>query len=437
MKEHTVYCLSLGCSKNTADSEKMAALLREAGYEIVPEPEDAEVCLINTCGFIEAAVTENISEILEAAELKAKGSIKRIVVVGCLVNRYGEESLRRDIPEVDSWCRTENGQYDAIIRAVTGRGGSIPACARRLALPGSMRHVRYLKISDGCDNRCSYCAIPSIRGSLRSVPIKEIVAEAEDLVSDGAVEICLVAQDLTAYGSDRGREEGLIELIDALECSLPRDVWLRPLYLQPKGVTRALLERIAAGRQVLPYLDIPIQHASPKILSAMNRPSDADALLDIFLTARKILPDFALRTTCMLGFPGESRKDVAQLMRFLRTARIDRVGAFVFSPEEGTAAADMPEQVPEKTKIARLERLMTAQREISLMRQGSLLWRTLDVVVDDVLPDGTVEGRSFREAPDVDGVIEIQGAKDVRAGDRIRARVNGVFEHDMLAEYVP
>jgi ribosomal protein S12 methylthiotransferase len=257
------------------------------------------------------------------------------------------------------------------------------------------------------------------------------------LANEGAGEICLVAQDLTAYGRDLGYSDGLTRLIDALETSLPYDMWLRLLYLQPAGVDRSLLERVAAGRQVLPYLDIPIQHASSKILGAMNRTTSPEQLMDIFMTARDIRADFALRTTCMVGFPGESRADFTELLRFLDKVRFDRVGAFTYSPEEGTPAADFSPQVSTRTKRSRAERLMSLQDEISLERQTAFVGRDLEVLIDSCPEEGTAEGRSFREAPEVDGLIEIRTArKNLRVGEKIMVRITGAYEHDMLAEEV-
>ena len=428
----TVFCLTMGCSKNSVDSEKITGVLRQAGYDVVPEADGADVCLVNTCGFIRPAVEENIAGILDMVELKSSGGTSRVVVVGCLVNRYGASALGQEIPDVDA--SAANDDYGAILRAVTGDLAlSAPDCSERFRLPGTARHVRYLKISEGCDRRCAYCAIPSIRGALRSNPMDEIVSEAAGLVTDGARELCLVAQDLTAYGRDLGIEDGLPKLLDALEASLPGSVWLRLLYLQPDGVSVKLLERVASGR-VLPYLDIPIQHASQKILSLMGRPGSYDDLLCKFRLAREINPDFALRTTCMVGFPGEGRDDFDLLLRFLGEARLDRVGAFAFSPEEGTPAASMPRQVASSTKKSRLDRLMALQEGISLSRQRLFLGRTLDVMIDALSSDGTAEGRSFREAPEVDGLIEIRGARDDLApGDVIKAVITGVTEHDMIA----
>ncbi|MDR1966115.1 MAG: 30S ribosomal protein S12 methylthiotransferase RimO [Synergistaceae bacterium] len=430
----SVFCLSLGCSKNTVDSERLMGAIAEAGYKTAPQADGADVAIVNTCGFIRPAVEESIGAILDLVELKSRGSVRLVGVVGCLVARYGGE-LRQNIPEVDFWAGCE--EIAPILKALSGGASEFSGDDGRRRLPGSSSHVRYLKISEGCSAACSYCTIPAIRGPSRSRAVGDIVGEAAGLARDGAVEICLVAQDLTSYGADRGENDGLVSLLDELETSLPGDLWLRLLYLQPSGVSRALLERVAGGRQVLPYLDIPIQHSAPKILNLMNRVEGSMGMSEIFETAREIRPDFALRTTCMVGFPGESRSDFEHLLRFLEKIRFDRVGAFAFSPEEGTVAEGLPGQVPKRTGSSRLERLMAFQADISLSRQALFVGRELDVLIDSADADGTAEGRSFREAPDVDGVIELVGAhRGARPGDRVRALVTDASEHDLAAEIV-
>lgn len=436
IKKKTVFCLSLGCAKNKVDGERFLGVLKHAGCDIVQEAEGADVCMINTCGFLRSAVEENIEAILDMIELKASGKTKRIGVVGCLVNRYAAD-LPENLPEVDFWARCED--YGAVLNAVNEDGQTLAnRYPERSILPGNSTHTRYLKLSEGCDNRCTYCAIPNIRGGLKSLSTGFLVEEAARLVEEGAREICLVGQDLTAYGSDREDNGGLYDLLDALESSLPGDIWLRLLYLHPNRVDRRLLERVANGKQILPYLDIPIQHASSRVLERMNRGMDEEALLAIFKTARDIRPGFALRTTCMVGFPGEKKSDFETLTRFLSEVRFDRVGAFVFSAEEGTEASLFPEQVSPKTKRSRLEKLMSLQEEISLSRQGMFVGRELDVLIDAVSDDGTAEGRSFREAPEVDGMIEVEGSERLlKVGERIKAMITNAYEHDLTAKEVP
>ncbi|MCL2684397.1 MAG: 30S ribosomal protein S12 methylthiotransferase RimO [Synergistaceae bacterium] len=403
--------------------------LSDAGLEIVSDALCSDIAIINTCGFISSAVSENISEILGMINMKREGRLARIGVVGCLVARFGDE-LKRNMPEVDFWAGCDD--IDTVLSSL-----SLPSngASRRARPPGESSHIRYLKISDGCDKVCSYCTIPSIKGPAKGKPARELVNEALWLVCDGASEICLVAQDLSSYGTDIGEPGGLISLLDILESSLPGNVWLRLLYVQPSGVDRALLERVANGRQVRPYLDIPVQHCVPRILELMNRGERAEELASIFETARSIRPDFALRTTCMVGFPGETRRDFAELLKFIERVCPDRMGAFEFSPEQGTRAAELPGQVSRRVKKSRMERLMSLQEDISLSRQSLFVGRELDVMMDLVSDDGYAEGRSFREAPEVDGVIELSGVPTgVSPGDIVRATMTGAFEHDMVAK---
>ena len=427
-----IYCLTLGCAKNRVDSECLAGALAAAGHELVPSAEDAECALVNTCGFIRPAVEESIAAILDLEDLKKDKKLQKIGVVGCLVNRYGED-LPSEVPLVDFWARTEDWKF--VLEQLKTPGDD---ARRRGTLPLSSKYSRYLKISEGCGNCCTYCAIPGIRGPLRSLPVEVIVKEAAQLAEEGARELCVVGQDLTVYGTDTDGRPRLIELLDALESSLPHDLWIRLLYLHPSRVDRALLERVAAGRQVLPYLDIPVQHGDPEILAAMNRGIAPETLRGIFRTAREINPDFALRTTCMVGFPGEKKRHFDNLKNFVSEVRFDRMGAFTFFPEEGTVAAALEEQVPERTKNRRLGELMRLQEEISFGRQRCFIGRELKVLVEKIeREEGYAEGRSFREAPEVDGVIEIRNIReDLKEGDIITLRVAEAMPHDMTGEEI-
>ena len=427
-----IYLLTLGCAKNRVDSECLAGALKAAGHELVPEVEQAQAAIVNTCGFIRPAVEESIEAILDLEELRQKGELEKIGVVGCLVNRY-REGLTSEIPSVDFWAETED--WESVLKSLAT---PLDGARRRGSLPSTPKYTRYLKISEGCGNRCAYCAIPSIRGPLRSLPVDVIVKEAQQLVGEGARELCVVGQDLTVYGTDNGAGKGLIELLDALESSLPYDIWIRLLYLHPTRVTNKLLERVAAGRQIIPYLDIPVQHGDPEILVHMNRDIKPGALRSIFRTAREINPDFTLRTTCMVGFPGEKKKHFDNLIDFVKEVRFDRMGAFTFYAEEGTPAECMAGQVSEATKKKRLDMLMRVQEEISFERQRSFVGRELRVLVDRVVPEeGFAEGRSFREAPEVDGLIEIRNIrKDIKEGDMINVKITEAMTHDMAGEEV-
>lgn len=427
-----IYCLSLGCAKNRVDSECLAGELKRAGHELVGDISAADIGIINTCGFIKPAVEESVAAILDMEELKIEGRLKKIGVVGCLVNRYGSELIDQ-IKTVDFWARSED--WNAVLENL----GDIAQGGRcRTYLPSSSLFSRYLKISEGCENRCTYCKIPDIRGGLRSISIDTIVNEAAQLVSEGARELCLVGQDLTVYGTDKKGKTNFIELLDVLEDALPKNIWMRLLYLHPARVTTRLLERIDCGVQILPYLDIPVQHSDPGILAAMNRDCGDKRLLSIFQKARAMNEEFALRTTCMVGFPGEGRKEFANLMRFVESVEFDRMGAFPFFAEEGTVAAGMDKQVTEAAKQRRLEKLMTLQEEISAARQQLFVGKTLDVLIENIDSEqGFAEGRSFREAPDVDGVVEIHNiSADLKTGMVIKVKMTDATVHDMIGEEV-
>ena len=427
-----IYCLTLGCAKNRVDSECLAGALTAAGHELVSSVEEAECALVNTCGFIRPAVEESVAAILDLEELKRDKKLKKIGVVGCLVNRY-EGDLPSEVPLVDFWARTEDWKF--VLDQLKTPGDDE---RHRGTLPSSSKYTRYLKISEGCGNRCTYCAIPGIRGPLRSLPLEVIVKEACQLAEEGARELCVVGQDLTVYGTDVSGRPRLIELLDALESSLPPDLWIRLLYLHPSRVDSALLERVAAGRQLIPYLDIPVQHGDPEILAAMNRGIAPQSLRAIFRTARAINPDFALRTTCMVGFPGEKKRHFDNLMDFVAEVRFDRMGAFTFFPEEDTAAAEMAGQVSKRTKNKRLGELMRLQEEISFERQRQFVGKELKVLVEKIdRKEGYAEGRSFREAPEVDGIIEIRSIReDLKEGDIVTVRVTEAMPHDMTGEEI-
>ena len=431
-KGKNVYCLSLGCAKNRVDSERFLAVLEKRGFSLVSKPEGADICIVNTCGFIQPAVEESIAAILDLLQLRDQGQVQKVGVVGCLLNRY-KGDLQKELSEVDFWAVSED--IDSLLEGIQEAPVAALPTGRTL-IPGQHSFTRYLKLVEGCDNKCTYCTIPAIRGSVRSLSVKQLVEESQQLILSGAKELCLVGQDLTVYGTDWGGSSKLIELLDALESSLPKDIWLRLLYLHPNRVDRPLLERVARGHQLLPYLDIPIQHASPEILAAMNRASPEGFLEKLFAQARAIRSDFTLRTTCMVGFPGERKKHFDDLLRFLKKAQLDRVGAFTYWPEEGTPAASMKGRVSEKTKQSRLQRLMSLQQEISFKRQRLFVGAEMDVLVESI-SEGVAEGRSFREAPEVDGIVEIQNVRrDLQIGDKIRVRMIEAMEHDMIGEEV-
>ena len=438
-----IFFQSFGCAKNSVDSEKLIGLLNAVGHEVVfdlQEDNQAEAAIINTCGFIEDAVKENVDAVLNLESLKKSGVINIIIVVGCLFNRYGEE-LKKEIPLVDLWAESED--WDTILRFLSGGGIKevIPdGHWVRGLLKENSAASRYLKISEGCDGFCSYCTIPYIRGRARSVPIGRIVMEAVKLCERGAKELCLVGQDTTLYGKDVYGEPRFEELLDELEKCTPEDTWIRLLYLHPNRITRKFIDKVTESKKILPYLDIPVQHISEPILRSMNRTGDELHIRDIFRYARENDPLFALRTTLMVGFPGETDEHFNRLLDFLEEAQIDRVGVFEYSPEEGTKAATFASQVDKKTKKKRASRLMKLQSQISAERQKRFIGRTLKILVSSTdVKDKIAWGRSYRDAPEVDGFVGVHlpsALKNtIKEGDFIYSKISDSTEHDLFGEF--
>ena len=423
-----LHITSLGCAKNTVDSENLLGLLEGAGAEIVEDITLADVALVNTCGFIQPAVEESISVILDLELLKEQGKLKKVAVVGCLVNRYGDE-LKKELPSVDVWGKAE--EWSSVLSAL----GLKPGRRRRLKLPGTRPWTRYLKVGEGCDTLCSYCTIPFIRGRARSVPLPELIAQGVSLAEEGAKELCLVGQDLTIYGRDITGKPMLRDLLEGLEKELPLSVWIRLLYLHPSRIDQSFIDFVAASPRILPCLDIPVQHIDGDILKRMNRPDEEDHIRKIFAYARQADPFFALRTTIMVGFPGETENQFEKLLGFLEEARVDRVGAFVFSPEEGTPAAEMEGQVSEEIKENRYARLLEVQSDISRERQEMFIGKKLTVLIEETRDtEGFAWGRSYRDAPEVDGLVGISGTSPLEEGSFAEVMVTDGDEHDLYGE---
>lgn len=438
----SVHLTSLGCPKNMVDSEVMLGLLLAAGYQPVAEPAAAELLLVNTCGFIESAVQEGIDTILALADEKQPGA--RLVVAGCMVQRYGPE-LAAELPEVDLFLGTEEvaqivtrveglaeGQMSVLTAAAAPRFLMNAELPRRLATPP---HRAYLKVTEGCSNRCSYCLIPSIRGPLRSRPLADILREAVGLAAAGVRELTLVAQDLTAYGFDLGAKgPRLPDLLQGLvqETAIP---WIRMLYLYPTRVSDQLLALVAVQPRILPYFDIPLQHVADPVLRAMNRPYGEGEARELIGRIRKILPDAAIRTTFMVGFPGETTADMKRLARFMEECALDHVGIFAYANEEGCAAAALPAHCRPATKKARRDRLMKLQAEISLARNRQWLGRELEVLVEGVSPETELllEGRAWFQAPEIDGCVYIS-AGQCRPGELVRVRISDAHPYDLVGE---
>ena len=434
--------VSLGCSKNLIDTEVMLKKLADAGYAIVPDETQADIVVVNTCGFIESAKQESIDNILDVAWLKTNGRLKGIVVTGCLAERYREQVIE-EMPEVDAVLGT--GSYDEIVTAIKAveAGEKFTSFKDKEASPlGGERlvttpeYTAYLKIAEGCDNRCTYCAIPSIRGRLRSRKIEEIVAEAKELEAIGVKELNLIAQDTSRYGLDLYGKYALADLVRALtkETSIP---WIRLLYCYPDKITDDLIAEMRDNPRLLKYMDLPIQHISDKILTAMNRHGNAALIRDAVERVRKAIPGVTVRTTAIVGFPGETEEDFAELCAFIKEARFDRFGAFPYSQEEGTPAASFPDQIDEQVKQDRYDTLMQTQLEISAELQRAKIGSTVTVLCEgyDVVA-GTHYGRSEADAPDVDGKVYFSSPVRVPAGTFVDVKITDALDYDLVGECV-
>jgi len=416
--------ITLGCDKNTVDSERYLAQLADRGAEYTDDLTEAEVIVINTCGFIDAAKRESLDAMVQAGQLKESGSCKAVVAVGCMVQRHKGE-LQEALPEVDLFLGSS--EMDRLLPELEARGliDDVPSIHPGVRLfTGDTPHIRYLKVSEGCDHGCAFCAIPLMRGKHRSFALDEVIREAQLLEAQGAREVNLVAQDLAHYGRDRRDGFTLPELLESLirDTSIP---WFRMLYLYSSGITPRLLEVMASQPRILPYLDMPIQHASDAVLARMRRPERQHTIRDRVQTVREVVPDLAIRTTCIVGFPGETDEDFAQLMDFLEEIQFERVGAFTYSPQEGTKAAEMVDDVPESVKRQRLERLMELQRQITSERYERFVGRSVRTMIDRVV-DGEAQARTVWQADDVDGIAYVQGAEDLAPGTIIHAVIEGI-----------
>ena len=438
MAKETVALISLGCAKNLVNSEQMLCLLDDAGYTVVPDPEGADAVIINTCGFIDAAKSEAIEHILEMAALKAAGRLGKIIVAGCLTERYREQ-VRRELPEVDAMLGV--GSYGDIVSVLeqTLRGQRPEAFGDKDAPVDEVGRMlttgpgwAYIKIAEGCDNRCAYCAIPDIRGKFRSRPMENILAEAKALAESGCKELLVVAQDITRYGTDLYGRRRLAELCRALS-ELPGVEWLRLHYLYPDEIDDALIDEIAGNDKIVNYLDIPIQHIDSAILKRMNRRGSGEEIRALFQTLRQRIPGLVLRTSLITGLPGEGEAEFEALCDFLREARIERVGVFPYSPEEGTPAAEMPDRVDEDTARRRAEFIMELQARIMDEASADRVGQTLRVLCTGA--DGAyLTGRSFAESPDVDGVIYFEG--DCNVGDFADVKITGLMDGELVGETV-
>ena len=434
--------ISLGCSKNLVDTEVMLKKLYDAGFEITPDETEAEIVVVNTCGFIESAKQESIDNILDIAWLKEHGKCKHIIATGCLVERYREEVMN-ELPEVDALVGV--GSLCDIAEACKAvmRGEKYTSFRdKNTSELGGERilttadHTAYLKIGEGCDNRCTYCAIPLIRGGFRSRTIEDIVKEAKDLEALGVKEVNLIAQDTTRYGLDIYGKYSLADLVKAI-CDSTSIPWIRLLYCYPDKITDELIDELKNNPRLVKYMDIPIQHIADPVLERMNRHGGTALIKETVKKLRDRVPGIVLRTTAMVGFPGETEEDFVELCEFVKEARFDRFGAFTFSPEEGTAAAEMPDQIDEQIKQDRYDTLMQTQLTVSEELSAEKIGQTLTVLCDGYDTVAEIHyGRSYADAPDVDGRVYFKSPKRLAPGTFCEVKITEALDYDVIGETI-
>lgn len=445
-KEHMslkILFISLGCDKNLVDSEVMLGIIRDRNYEITNDEKEADIIIINTCCFIQDAKQESIETILEMAELKKTAQLKALIVTGCLAQRYQTE-IEKEIPEVDAIVGTTGYEKigDIIDKALDGKKSEsfetldyLPkGNGKRVNTTGG--YYSYLKIAEGCDKHCTYCIIPSIRGNYRSVPMEELQKEASLLVQNGVKELILVAQETTLYGTDLYGKKMLPALLKEL-CKIESLEWIRILYCYPEEITDELIQTIKEEKKICNYLDIPIQHSSDAMLKRMGRRTSREDLIRIIKNLRKEIPDIALRTTLITGFPGETNQDQEELLEFVDQMEFDRLGVFTYSPEEGTPAAIMENQIEEEKKLERQKELMELQQEIAFEKAEQMLSRKVRVLIEGKLPeDGVYIGRTYKDAPNVDGLIFVSSSRELFTGDMVDVYVTDAKEYDLIGEII-
>lgn len=440
-----IYFVSLGCDKNLVDSEMMITSLRKSGYQIIDDEELADIIVVNTCCFIGDAKEESINTLLAMAEYKESGNCQLLVATGCLAQRYHKE-IQEEIPEVDVIIGTMG--YEALTEAIDNglkEKGVIREYLKDIDyLPNPLvdrdsmsgGYFAYLKIAEGCNKHCTYCIIPKVRGQYRSVPMENLLAQAEHLVANGAKELILVAQETTLYGSDLYGKKSLAELLEKLS-EIEELRWIRILYCYPEEITDDLIATIKRLPKVCNYLDIPIQHGANPILKRMGRLTSQEEIKDMVSKLRAKIPDIALRTTLITGFPGETEEDFEELRSFVEELRFDRLGVFTYSQEEDTPAAEFENQVPEEIKEQRKDTIMALQQEIAFQKGEEQIGRILDVMVEGNLPDeGVYIARTYMDAPDVDGYVFVKSDWNLMSGDFITVRIAGAQEYDLIGEII-
>lgn len=436
-----ILCISLGCDKNLVDTEKMLGLLNKDGHTFTDDEQEADAVVINTCCFINDAKEESVNTILEMADLKKDGRIKALIVTGCMAERYKEEIIT-EIPEVDAILGTSS--YDEIAKTLKKvQEGEQVSCFHSLsALPEVKEkrmittggHYAFLKIAEGCNKRCTYCIIPSLRGPFRSVPMEQLVEEAKELADQGVKELILVAQETTVYGVDLYGKKMLPELLKEL-AKIDGIQWLRIQYCYPEEITEELVQAIKTEEKVCHYLDIPIQHASDAVLKRMGRRTNQAALRERIAHLREEIPDIVLRTTLIAGFPGETEEDHEELMQFVDEMEFDRLGVFAYSAEEDTPAAEYPDQIPQEVKEERRDAIMELQQEIAFEKAEAKVGQILEVMIEGKVADeNAFVGRTYMDAPNVDGLIFVNADVPLMSGDFCRVKVTGALEYDLIGE---
>ncbi len=448
--KQSYHLVTLGCPKNEVDSDGMEMLLRQSDFGVSADANEASVLIVNTCGFLEAAKEESIGVLQELAD--GKRGDQMLIAAGCLAQRNGEEVLER-VPQVDGLLGTRRWM-DVVELIKQVRGGPAQRRLERYTLLGEPDETfvqavprppvaggsAYLKISDGCNAPCAFCTIPSFKGKLRSRPVEALVDEANALVEAGAKELVIVAQDTTDFGRDQGHPDSLPRLLSAL-CNRTSDAlkWVRLMYAYPGHVSEGLIEVMASQEKIVPYLDMPLQHGDPRTLRRMRRPSRLEMVYDHVEKLRGAMPDIALRTTFIVGYPGETEEEFQGLLKFAQAIEFDKVGAFPFSPEPGTSAAALPDPVPDEEKEERYGRLMEVQQPISLRKNQEQVGKVLDILVEgqgEIAESGAplLMGRSYRDAPEVDGLVLVPGIADAPAGTVLEVHINGALEYDLVGE---
>lgn len=436
-----IYFVSLGCDKNLVDSEVMLGLLREAGFSFTDDENEADVAIVNTCCFIHDAKEESINTLIELGKLKSDGKLKALIASGCLAQRYHKE-IAEEIPEVDAIIGTlaiesvvkavqkalnnEKETYLTDINAAPFIGG------KRINTTGG--YYAYLKIAEGCDKHCTYCIIPKVRGNFRSVPMEQLVAQAEMLAQQGIKELILVAQETTLYGVDLYGSKKLPELMKKL-CEIEGIAWIRLLYCYPEEITDELIDTMKTEQKILPYIDMPIQHASDPILKRMGRRTSEKQIRGIVSKLRQEIPEICIRTTLITGFPGETQEDYETLYRFVNELEFDRLGVFTYSAEEDTPAALMPDQIDDSVKEQRRDEIMELQQEIAFEKAELMTNKVLDVMIEGrIVTENAYVARSYKDAPEVDGYVFVNTQRDLMSGDIVKVRITGSNEYDLTGE---